>query len=180
MALLPKTSFRAGSVVVIPNITESVPKIRISSTPPASPSTAVWIRADLVQTETHFPVRSVERKPLSFASLFPDWHGQARCKEVDNPDDMFFGEDGTSTRTSLTVSKIREVKEFCMGCPVFTECLTHALTTPERHGIWAGTSKRTRHRILALIEQGRTTVSEVVADYLEGRERKYESARRAR
>jgi WhiB family redox-sensing transcriptional regulator len=96
---------------------------------------------------------------------------------VDKPDDMFFGEDENHNRTSLTVTKIREVKAFCKACPVFTECLTHALTTPERHGIWAGTSKRTRMRILDLISRGRTTVETVVGDYLAGREKQYESIR---
>ena len=111
------------------------------------------------------------------SALFPDWHGRARCKDVDSPDHMFFGEDDNHNRVSLTISKIPNVKPFCMACPVFTECLTHALTTPERHGIWAGTSKRTRMRILDLIARRRTTVATVVEDYLEGRERKYESIR---
>lgn len=121
-----------------------------------------------------------EQKTYPWAALFPTWHARARCRDVEDYDDMFFGEGEDATRTSLTISRIKEVKEFCKQCPVFSECLTHALVTPERHGIWAGTSKRTRLRILALMEQGKTTVADVVADYMSGRERRYESARRPR
>lgn len=139
-----------------------------------------WIRADLIPSDAPEPSYEVIQKTYHWASLFPAWHAKARCKDVADSDDMFFGEGEDTTKTSLTISKIREVKAFCKQCPVFTECLTHALTTPERHGVWAGTSKRTRLRILVLIEEGITTVADVVADYIEGRERKYESARRAK
>src|SRR5690606_16459965 len=33
------------------------------------------------------------------------------------------------------------------GCPVRTECLDHALTYPERHGIWGGLDEDERDRI---------------------------------
>ena len=125
-------------------------------------------------------VSHAEPKNYAWATLFPAWHDDARCRTVERPDEMFFGEDDQHNKTSLTVAKIKEVKAFCKGCPVFTECLTHALTTPERHGIWAGTSKRTRMRILDLIALGKTTVETVVGDYLAGRERQYESIRTQR
>ena len=140
------------------------------------------MRADLIATEQAYPEVMVAEQ-IVHRKLMPEWHEDAKCRSVNNPDDMFFGEkdpeeDGYTTRTSLTITKIREVKEFCRSCPVFVQCLTHALTTPERHGIWAGTSKRTRGRILALVDLGEVTIIEVVTDYLEGRERKYESIRR--
>lgn len=109
----------------------------------------------------------------------PEWHEDAKCRSIENADDTFFGELEDQTRTSLTITKIRAVKEYCRSCPVFAQCLTHALSTPERHGIWAGTSKRTRLRILALIEVGAATIPEVVRDYLDGKERRYESIRRS-
>jgi len=111
-------------------------------------------------------------------ALFPEWHASALCRTIDKPDEVFFGERDDSHKTSLTVIQIREVKSFCRQCPVFQDCLEHALTTPERHGIWAGTSKRTRLRILALVDLGEVTITEVIDDYLAGRERKYESIRR--
>jgi hypothetical protein len=142
----------------------------------------VWVRADLLVTTQTYPEAVVTEQVIR-RNLMPEWHENAKCRTVEKPDDMFFGEkdpeeDGYTTRTSLTITKIREVKEFCRSCPVFVQCLTHALTTPERHGIWAGTSKRTRGRILALVDLGEVTIIEVVQDYLEGREKKYESIRR--
>jgi WhiB family redox-sensing transcriptional regulator len=110
-------------------------------------------------------------------SFFPDWHEDAKCRSVEDPDRIFFGEGGDSERHTMTVKQLREIKAYCQSCPVWETCLRHSLTKPERHGIWAGTSKRTRLRILALIEMGETTIEVVISDYKEGRERRYESIR---
>jgi hypothetical protein len=144
----------------------------------------VWTRADLVSTQDHYVAPEYTERRVSWAELMPSWHEDAKCRSIENADDTFFGEkdptdDDYSPRTSLTITKIRAVKEYCKTCPVFEACLTHALSTPERHGIWAGTSKRTRLRILAMIDVGTTSIAEVVGDYLEGRERRYESIRRS-
>lgn len=155
-----------------------VPATRTSSTPPASPSTKRWMRADTLPEDTWAP-SPVEETDYKW-DFFPEWHTQARCREIplDQIDVMFFGETPDPSKTSLTVTKIREVKSFCKPCPVFAECLRHALSSPERHGLWAGTSKRTRMRILALVDSGEKTLDDVVTDYLEGREKQYESIRK--
>lgn len=174
MARRARNSSDYGLVKLIPLTTGPVIEIRISSTPPALPSTPRWISAnDLPETDDD-PVEEVRHFKWT---MFPEWHENAKCRSVENPDDMFFGESEDESRTTMTVSRLREVKAYCQSCPVWETCLRHALTTPERHGIWAGTSKRTRLRILALIESGKTTVNEVVQDYKEGREKKYESIR---
>jgi hypothetical protein len=92
---------------------------------------------------------------------------------------MFFGEGDDETKTTMTVRQLREVKAFCHSCPVWETCLRHSLTKPERHGIWAGTSKRTRLRILSMLESETeiVTIDMVVDDYKAGREKKYESIR---
>jgi hypothetical protein len=114
-------------------------------------------------------------------SVFPDWHAKSLCGTLttSQSDKIFFGESEDPLRSTMTITQLKSVKTFCHQCPVFVECLTHALTTPERHGVWAGTSKRTRMRILALVESGDRTIAGVVQDYLEGRERQYESIRKA-
>jgi WhiB family redox-sensing transcriptional regulator len=175
MDLHPRTMYPGGSQKSILLTPGPVIEIRISSTQPASPSTARWISANSLPDDDYIP-ETPEQQPYRWG-FFPEWHDDAKCRSVSNPDDMFFGESDDHTKTTMTVSKLREVKEFCRSCPVFETCLRHALTTPERHGIWAGTSKRTRLRILALIDSGRATVEAVVQDYLAGRERKYESIR---
>ncbi|WP_199922092.1 WhiB family transcriptional regulator, partial [Kitasatospora aureofaciens] len=35
----------------------------------------------------------------------------------------------------------------CLGCPVRRRCLEHALTAPEDHGIWGGTTRNQRQRM---------------------------------
>lgn len=105
----------------------------------------------------------------------PKWHAKAKCKDLENPDEMFFG--GGEQDQPVTKSKLREAKKYCADCPVFADCLNHALTEPERHGIWAGTSKRARMRILMMVSDGLVTIPQVVEDYLQGREKRYESIR---
>jgi WhiB family redox-sensing transcriptional regulator len=168
-----------GCERVFPITTVSVTVIRTSSMPPALPSTAVWMRADLVTIPDYYVEPEYTQRKVSWSDLMPEWHEDAKCRSIENADDTFFGEIEDSDRTSLTITKIRAVKEYCRQCPVFTECLIHALTTPERHGIWAGTSKRTRLRILDLIDEGVVTITQVVEDYQEGREKRYESIRRS-
>ena len=170
-----------GCEQVFPVITLSVVETRTTSTPPASPSTAKrWVNADLIPVTDYYVEPEREERKFSWADMMPAWHQWARCRTTANPDQIFFGDkedDEDDHHASLTITQIREVKEFCKGCPVFEECMTHALTTPERHGIWAGTSKRTRLRIIRMMDEGIVTIEEVIVDFLEGRERKYESSR---
>lgn len=177
MALQARMTSPGGSPRSILLTPGPVIEIRTSSTPPPLPSTARWISADRLPDDDFVPEQT-EAKPYKWG-IFPDWHEDAKCRSVSvkDSDEMFFGESEDHTKTTMTVSKLREVKEFCRSCPVYETCLRHSLSTPERHGIWAGTSKRTRLRILALIDSGKTTVEAVVQDYLAGRERKYESIR---
>ena len=137
-----------------------------------------WVRADLLGDDPYVPHVEPEQRRHDLGGLFPEWHANARCRTIPiaEVDAMFFGEAADGT-TSLTIAKVRKVKSFCRPCPVFADCLTHALSSPERHGLWAGTSKRTRARILNLIDCGEVTIAKVVDDYLEGREKRYESIR---
>lgn len=136
------------------------------------PASRSWVSANSLGTEVWDETEDVVQSGLRI--IPPAWHQDARCSKLENPDAMFFPEiEGTNS--TLTPSKLRIAKAFCSDCPVFQECLTHALTKPERHGVWAGTSKRVRAHILKLIEMGEVTVSQVVSDYMDGREERYES-----
>lgn len=151
-----------------------VPVTRTLSMPPASPSTArQWHNADLVPSPSYNPTPEIH---AFHWNVFPDWHEDAKCRHVDNPDEMFFGEHENS-RATMTVRQLREIKAYCHSCPVWETCLRSSLSRPERHGIWAGTSKRTRLRILSLIDSGQITIDIVVEDYKTGREKRYESIR---
>jgi len=65
-----------------------------------------------------------------------DWMTYANCAGV-NPD-LFFPARG---------EPVAEAKAVCAGCQVRHQCLTYALTTREKFGIWGGLSERERRRI---------------------------------
>jgi WhiB family redox-sensing transcriptional regulator len=67
------------------------------------------------------------------------WQLDALCAQVDP--EIFFPEKGGSTR---------EAKATCLGCDVRAECLTYALITDQRFGIWGGLSERDRRRLKRL------------------------------
>lgn len=64
------------------------------------------------------------------------WQDQALCAQTDP--EAFFPEKGGSTR---------EAKAVCKVCAVREECLSYALKSDERFGIWGGLSERERRRI---------------------------------
>ena len=64
------------------------------------------------------------------------WMDLGNCLGVDP--DLFFPERGASTR---------EAKEVCAACVVQEQCLTYALETVQKFGIWGGMSERERRRI---------------------------------
>lgn len=68
-----------------------------------------------------------------------DWTTQAACIGI--PVEVFFPEQG------CTPHFIAEAKAICASCPVVSECLNHALTTPEPAGIWGGTTPKARERM---------------------------------
>lgn len=61
------------------------------------------------------------------------WRRRAACRGVDP--ELFHPFRGESMTEALAI---------CERCPVRTDCLEHALATPERVGIWGGTSERQR------------------------------------
>jgi WhiB family transcriptional regulator, redox-sensing transcriptional regulator len=91
---------------------------------------------------------------VSLLDYFPDWWADALCKWA-SPD-VFFGND-TST------GRLNEARVYCASCPVAGDCLRHALTVPERFGIWAGTSASSREAMIRDI--GEVDVDDIV-DYV--------------
>lgn len=66
----------------------------------------------------------------------PRFSGSALCAETDP--DAFFPVRGGSTRAA---------KRVCARCPIRPECLSWALATGERYGVWGGLSERERQRL---------------------------------
>lgn len=64
------------------------------------------------------------------------WRQHAACLFADQ--DLFFVARGESNY---------EAKQMCYSCPVRRECLSYALVTFQKYGIWGGRSSRDRQKI---------------------------------
>lgn len=84
---------------------------------------------------------------LWFAEPSPPWMADAKCKGAETELPNLFYNDQSN-------SEVARAKAVCLGldgypaCPVKAECLSYALSRPERFGVWGGTSERERRRIL--------------------------------
>lgn len=96
----------------------------------------------------------------SVTSMIPDWHSRAECRDKDKS--VFFGSSSPEERPAYTLSSIREARSICDLCPVFAECLTHAIREREVYGLWAGTTMNQRREIFKLIDEGVVTDRQVI------------------
>jgi WhiB family redox-sensing transcriptional regulator len=62
------------------------------------------------------------------------WRAQAACASTDPG--IFFPRTGES---------VQPAKAICARCPVTAQCLAHAVSVPEQHGVWGGLAERERH-----------------------------------
>lgn len=69
----------------------------------------------------------------------PDWMADASCATVDP--DLFFPEGAGKGTLRLLEA---EAKAICGSCPVREKCLTWALDTDERYGVWGGMTEDER------------------------------------
>ena len=76
------------------------------------------------------------------------WRTQAAC--AGRSPSLWFPE--TSGQGEAT----REAKAVCNRCPVTAECLDHALTQPEHHGIWGGLTEAERGLLTGRVRCGTT------------------------
>lgn len=79
-----------------------------------------------------------------------DWQEYGLCRQTDP--EIYFPEKGGSTRAA---------KRMCLDCTVKSECLSAALETDERFGVWGGASERERRKMQRDIESGATTIEAV-------------------
>lgn len=69
----------------------------------------------------------------------PSWADAAACRHVDRATrDAFFHDEKDPDNPA---------RRICAGCSVRTQCLDHAITTGEPHGIWGGKDEEERKRI---------------------------------
>lgn len=72
-----------------------------------------------------------------------EWQRDGLCRNVGTV--MFFGAE--TEDPPVRARRIDQAKRLCRRCPVATECLDHALTHAERHGIWGGLTTRERRKV---------------------------------
>jgi WhiB family redox-sensing transcriptional regulator len=81
--------------------------------------------------------KPVVKRATGMGTSDREWVDRSAC--LQSYDERFFPSRGDSNK---------EAKAICFDqCPVREECLEHALTKPERFGIWGGTSERERQEI---------------------------------
>jgi WhiB family redox-sensing transcriptional regulator len=96
----------------------------------------------------------------------PEWTAAALCARLPTTtsDSIFFGVEHREAPGSL-IAAANNARQLCARCPVAITCLTHALVTGERYGVWGGTSGRQRAKLRLRLEAG-AGVDELVAECL--------------
>lgn len=84
----------------------------------------------------------------------PVWHQYGNCYREGSA--LFFPDDKEDAR-----SKTPKAKAVCAAsCPVKDICLQYALETESQYGVWGGTTRSERKRILKYIEENDLTPEE--------------------
>lgn len=139
------------------------------------PSGKTWVNADIIlRVETALDtgggfLMSEEEQHRSWTQYMPDWYQQAQCAGIN--EDVFFGNKDLSVRPSLTLTELKVAQSYCAHCPVYRECLTHALTKPEEYGVWGGTSRNMRLKILKAVESGLIRLADIIEELCKAQER---------
>lgn len=69
------------------------------------------------------------------------WAEQAAC--IGKPIHWWFPDSDDQAGT-VSPSHYSAARRICGRCPVSAQCLEHAVTTPEPHGMWGGSTPRER------------------------------------
>ncbi len=82
-------------------------------------------------------------RPVSLPNpTMPRWGWQADAACFGMNVDLFFGRDGEPA--AEREARERRAVAICGGCPVRDACLDHALTVPERYGVWGAMTEEQR------------------------------------
>lgn len=76
-------------------------------------------------------------------ALDDDWMERAACRDIPNPDEIFF----PPTRKGISPD-VSEAKNICFfRCPVQQTCLVYAVAHKETRGVWGGYTESERRRL---------------------------------
>lgn len=81
------------------------------------------------------------------------WSAKAACLDEGVSPETFFhdGKPGLGDNDEHHAQAIA----VCLRCPVKAQCLQHALATPERYGVWGGTTATARQEMLRAIRRAK-------------------------
>lgn len=121
----------------------------------------MWLHVDSVLYFEEPPPKDEPNRYRSLTKLYPDWHQGAAC--VGAKDVVFFGGSEDNDKPPFSNTDVKTARELCASCPVFFDCLEHALTRREEYGVWAGTTQKERKQLFRLIDLG-VPIKKLVAD----------------
>ena len=75
------------------------------------------------------------------------WSWQLRGSCQDFPAELFFPEE--EPRKRIRREREERAKRICRGCPVLAMCRDHALTMPEKYGVWGAMTTQERVQLAA-------------------------------
>ena len=84
----------------------------------------------------------IKRLPMPILDSY-EWQFQGACNEADP--EVFFSPQ--SERGPRRRQREATAKKFCAQCPVTQECLRHALSVRESHGVWGGLTTEERRAL---------------------------------
>lgn len=92
---------------------------------------------------TALPVSPPERDQPTPTATSAVWYDTVACRDVDV--NVFYPPD--NERGVLAARRLQRAKQICRRCPVIDICLSVALASAERHGVWGGLSPEERLRL---------------------------------
>lgn len=88
------------------------------------------------------PSTLLSRQQANLPAVTDFWDRQLRAQCRHTGSATFFGPDNETA--GQRIRRENDAKKICRACPARPYCLTHALHTPEPHGVWGGTAERER------------------------------------
>lgn len=82
-----------------------------------------------------------------------DWALEARCRDI-GPQ-LFYDYD-----------RVEEAKAFCQECVVKMDCISYALRTRQKNGVWGGMSEKEIASIIRLKQRNKLGPVEAVKTYM--------------
>jgi len=90
--------------------------------------------------------------------ILDGWHDRAAC--ANKPTSWFYADIKDDNNQITPIARKALVQ--CFACPVRRHCLTHAITYPERWGIWGGVTEHQRRRIRSAMLAGDITPAQAI------------------